>query len=292
MIVGLILGVQNPLHPIEDVLRHVLDWLHLSGGFTWAWSIVVLTLIVRILLVPLTVKQIHSMQNLQRHAPQMKELQRKYKTDKKRQQEELMKFYKENNINPAASCLPMLAQLPVFFALYWVLRGFSKHPPCPGHEATPNFCVAKGDFSWLHGFVPNIAAHVNAHWSGYVLLVVYIGSQLASTFLMSSTMDKTQRMLFLFMPIAFVFFLLNFPTGLLVYWVTTNLWTVGQGLITRRLMPKPQPPAKRSSRTPAGGGTSDDDGPAETGAETAPAPADPLAPPRRVRRKKKGKARQ
>jgi YidC/Oxa1 family membrane protein insertase len=285
-----IFGVQNPLHPIEDVLRHVLDWLHLSGGFTWAWSIVVLTLIVRILLVPLTVKQIHSMQNLQLHAPQMKELQRKYKADKKRQQEELMKFYKENNINPAASCLPMLAQLPVFFALYWVLRGFSKHPPCPGHEATPNFCVAKGDFSWLHGFVPNIAAHVNAHWSGYVLLVIYIGSQLASTFLMSSTMDKTQRMLFLFMPIAFVFFLLNFPTGLLVYWVTTNLWTVGQGLITRRLMPKPQPPAKRSSRTPAGGDTPAGDGSAETA--PPPAPADPLAPPRRVRRKKKGKARQ
>jgi YidC/Oxa1 family membrane protein insertase len=123
-----------------------------------------------------------------------------------------------------------------------------------------------------------------------VLLAVYIGSQLASTFLMSSTMDKTQRTLFLVMPIAFVFFLLNFPTGLLIYWVTTNLWTMGQGLITRRLMPKPQPPAKRSSRTPAGGGTTDDDVAADTAA--APAPSAPPAPPRRVRRKKKGKARQ
>jgi len=288
--IALLLASSNPLHPLEELLRHVLDWLHLNAGFTWAWSIVVLTLIVRILLVPLTVKQIHSMQNLQLHAPQMKEIQKKYKGDKQKQNEELMKFYRENNINPAASCLPMVAQLPVFFALYLVLRGFSKHPPCPGHELHPEICVAKGDFSWLHDFVPNIAAHVNAHWSGYVLLAVYVGSQLASTFLMSATMDKTQRTLFLVMPVGFVFFLLNFPTGLLVYWVTTNLWTVGQGLITRRLMPKPQPSPKRSSRTPAGGGTTDEDGATDAAAVPAPAAA-PQAPPRRVRRKKKGKAR-
>src|SRR5512132_4583788 len=91
------------LTPIEDALRHVLNWLHDSVGLTWAWSIVGLTVIVRMLLVPLTVRQIHSMQNLQRHAPQMKEIQRKYKADKKRQQEELMKFYRENNINRATT---------------------------------------------------------------------------------------------------------------------------------------------------------------------------------------------
>ncbi|HUK95397.1 MAG TPA: YidC/Oxa1 family membrane protein insertase [Gaiellaceae bacterium] len=287
-----LLASTNPLRPLEDILRHVLDWLHLNAGFTWAWSIVALTLIVRMLLVPLTVKQIHSMQNLQLHAPQMKEIQKKYKADKKRQQEELMKFYRENNINPAASCLPMLAQLPIFFALYLVLRGFSKHPPCPGHELHPQTCVANGDFAWLHGWVPNIAAPVSSHWSGYVLLVLYVASQLASTFLMSSTMDKTQRTLFLVMPIGFVFFLLSFPTGLAIYWVTTNLWTVGQGLITRRMMPKPQPPPKRSSRTAPREATSED-GKGEAVEEAAPeaAPTAPAAPPRRVRRKKKGKAR-
>jgi YidC/Oxa1 family membrane protein insertase len=289
--IALLLASANPLRPLEDILRHVLDWLHLNAGFTWAWSIVALTLIVRMLLVPLTVKQIHSMQNLQAHQPQMKELQRKYKDDKQRRNEELMKFYKENNINPAASCLPMVAQLPVFFALYLVLRKFARHPPCPGHELHPQTCVANGDFSWLHGFVPNIAAHVNAHWSGYVLLVVYIGSQLASTFLMSSTMDKSQRTLFLVMPLVFVFFLLNFPTGLLIYWVTTNLWTVGQGLITRRLMPKPQPPQRRTSRTPPRDEVPEDGaGAAADGDAPTSAPTKPAAPPRRVRRKK-GKAR-
>ena len=143
--------------------------------------------------------------------------------------------------------------------------------------------------------MPNIAAHVNAHWSGYVLLVVYVGSQLASTFLMSSTMDKTQRTIFLVMPVGFVFFLLNFPTGLLIYWVTTNLWTVGQGLITRRLVPKPQPPERRSSRTPPKDEAppQDADPEADGAGDTAPVtpPTAPPGPPKRVRRKKKGKAR-
>jgi YidC/Oxa1 family membrane protein insertase len=281
MILGalqLILG--SPLTPLEDLLRHVLDWLHGSVGLTWAWSIVGLTVIVRLLLVPLTVRQIHSMQNLQRHAPQMKEIQKKYKADKKRQQEELMKFYRENNINPAASCLPLVAQFPVFIALYLVLRQFSKHPP--GGEAA----VAAGDFSWLHNFVPDITAHANAHWSGYVLLAIYVVSQLVSTYLMSTTMERSQRILMMVLPLVFVTFLLNFPVGLVIYWVTTNLWTVGQGLITRRLMPRPQSPERRTSRTPP-----KEVAPAPAVApEPAPAPAAP-AQPRRVKRKKKRKAR-
>jgi len=262
------------LSPLEDLLRNILDWFHGTVGFSWAWSIVALTVMVRVLLVPLTVKQIHSMQNLQRHAPQMKELQKKYKTDKKRQQEELMKFYRENNINPAASCLPLVAQFPVFIALYLVLRHFSKHPP-------------SGDLSWLHGLVPNIAAHASAYWSGYLLLAIYVVSQLASTMLMSTTMDKTQRTMLMVLPIGFVFFLINFPVGLVIYWVTTNLWTVGQGLITRRLMPKAQPPARRSSRAPPR-----EEEPVEAEEPvTAPAPAVAPSQPRRVKRKKKRKAR-
>jgi YidC/Oxa1 family membrane protein insertase len=271
-VIALILA--SPLSPLENLLRHVLDWLHGSIGLSWAWSIVALTVMVRLLLVPLTVRQIHSMQNLQRHAPQMKELQKKYKTDKKRQQEELMKFYRENNINPAASCLPLLAQFPVFISLYLVLRHFAKHPP-------------PGDLSWMHNFVPNIAAHASAHWSGFVLLAIYVVSQLLSTLLMATTMDKTQRTMLLVLPVGFVFFLLNFPTGLVLYWVTTNLWTVGQGLITRRLMPKPQPPPKRTSRTPAREEAPEppEDGAGEPAA--VPAPAVAPGPPKRVRRKKK-----
>jgi YidC/Oxa1 family membrane protein insertase len=269
----------SPLTPLEHAMRSVLDWFHTTLGLSWAWSIVATTVVVRMLLVPLTVRQIHSMQNLQRFAPQMKEIQRKYKADKQKQNEELMKFYRENNINPAASCLPMLLQFPVFIALYYALRHFNQHPP--GGTAA----VAHGDFGWLH-FVPNITVHTTSFWGGYVLLVVYVASQMASTLYMSATADKMQRTLFMLMPLVFVFVIARFPAGLVLYWVTTNLWTVGQGLITRRLIPKTPLPSlgggRRSSRTP----------PKEV--EPPPEPdqkpqqrQSASAPPRKVRRKKR-----
>ena len=263
---------------LEHLARHVLDWIHTTFGLTWAWSIVALTVIVRMLLVPLTVKQIHSMQNLQRFAPQMKEIQKKYKNDKQKQNEELMKFYRENNINPAASCLPMLAQLPVFLALYYSLKHFSREPASK-HP---------GSLGFLH-FIPSIAAHTTTHWGGFVLLVVYVGSQLASSYYMSASADKMQRTLLMVMPVVFVFVIARFPAGLVLYWVTTNLWTVGQGLITRRLIPKPAAPEKRTSRTPP---RDDGDG-GGNGAAPEPAgrpPSQPqraAGPPRKVRRKKK-----
>jgi YidC/Oxa1 family membrane protein insertase len=265
----------NPLHPLEHAMRGVLDWFHTTLHLPWAWAIVATTVVVRMILVPLTVRQIHSMQNLQRFAPQMKEIQKKYKGDKQKQNEELMKFYRENNINPAASCLPMLLQFPVFIALYYALRGFanepaSKHP---------------GSLSWLH-FVPSIAAHTTSFWGGYILLVVYVASQMASTLYMSATVDKMQRRLFMIMPLVFVFVIARFPAGLVLYWMTTNLWTVGQGLITRRLIPKTPAPAvqRRSSRTPP------KEAP-EPPPEEPEAPQQqqqrPSGPPRKVRRKKR-----
>ena len=264
----------SPLSPLENVLRALLDWLHGTVGLTWAWSIVGVTVIVRMAMVPLTVRQIHSMQSMQRHMPEMKAIQQKYKQDKKRQQEELMRFYRENNINPAASCLPLLVQLPVFIALYLVLRHFARSHP-------------GGSLSWLH-FVPDITAHASAHWSGYVLLAVYAASQVASTYFMSATMDKTQRTLMMLLPLFFITFLLRFPVGLVVYWVTTNLWTVGQGLITRRLVPKtPVGASKRTSRMPP----RDDGRRAEAEPEQAPAQAQTQQQRqpqvRRVKRKKK-----
>ncbi|HEY4413268.1 MAG TPA: YidC/Oxa1 family membrane protein insertase [Gaiellaceae bacterium] len=263
------------LGQLETVMRHVLNWFHGTLHLPWAWAIVATTVVVRMLLVPLTVKQIHSMQSLQRHAPQMKEIQKKYKGDKAKQNEELMKFYRENNINPAASCLPMLFQLPVFISLYYSLKHFAKSPP-------------SGNLSFLH-FVPNIAAHTTSFWGGYILLVVYVVSQMVSTLYMSATADKMQRTLFMLMPLVFVFVIARFPAGLVLYWVTTNLWTVGQGLITKRLMPKTPPPDlfKRTSRTPPKDDGNGGNGakPASTEAPKAAAPR-PAGQPRKVRRKK------
>jgi YidC/Oxa1 family membrane protein insertase len=264
------------LQQLESVMSWALTHLHDVIG-SWAWSIVALTIIVRILLVPLTVRQIHSMQNLQMHAPEMKAIQQKWKHDRQRQNEELMKFYRENNINPAASCLPLLAQLPIFIGLFYTLRNFAKHPP-------------PGDLSWLH-FLPSIAENVSSHWSGWVLIVVYVTSQFASTYFMSGTMQKSQRYLMMALPFFFIPFIIHFPAGLVLYWMTTNLWTVGQGLITRRLIPKiaaPEPGPKRSSRTPPKTATADGDPSAEAPAP-AVAPKQSSGQPRRVKRKKKAR---
>ena len=170
---------RQPPRPDQNVLIHVIDWLgpHGAIGLPWAWAIVGLTVMVRMLLVPLTVKQIHSMQNLQRHAPEMKEIQRKYKQDKQKMNEELMRFYKENRINPAASCLPIVLQIPIFLSLYFVLKHF-----------TDNVDYVKGDnLEWL-GLV-NILDPANVGW-GVLLIVIYLGSQLASTYFMSATVDQ------------------------------------------------------------------------------------------------------
>jgi YidC/Oxa1 family membrane protein insertase len=267
--------VLSILTPLENALRWLLERFHYDVGLPWAWCIVATTIVVRICLVPLTVKQIHSMQAIQRHAPEMKELQRKYKGDRQKLNEEMMKFYRENHINPAASCLPLLAQLPVFFALFFVLRDFSKHPP-------------SGSLSWLN-IVPSIADKATSHWSGYLLLAIYAGSQILSTWFMSTTMDKTQRYIMLFVPLLFIGVVAHFPAGLILYWVTTNLWTVGQGLVTRRLVPRTPaatavPAPKRRSRTaPAA--------PPAKPPEPAPAPKPKSQQPRRVKRNRGGARR-
>ena len=124
------------LSPLENILTDVLVWLHDTVGLTWAWSIVALTVIVRVLLVPVAIRQIHSMQSLQIHAPEMKAIQQRYKHDRQKQSEELMKFYKENKINPYASCLPIVFQIPIFIGLFFVLRDFEEEIFSRGSAAT------------------------------------------------------------------------------------------------------------------------------------------------------------
>ena len=269
------IGAFNPLKPIEDLLTSLLEWFHATVGLTWAWSIVALVVLVRLVLVPITVRQIHSMQNLQAHAPEMKEIQQRYKHDKQRQNEELMKFYRENKINPAASCLPIVLQIPIFISLFYVLRDFEE-------EIFPQYPDSSLEFLGL----VNITEPTIDGW-GPVLLVVYVISQLTSSYYMSTSMQKAQRILLLVLPIVFIPFILNFPAGLMVYWLTTNLWTTGQGVVTRKLMPKPDLSAaqKRSSRTPP----KEEPPPKQKAGAGADGAAPVVAgPPRRVKRKRSG----
>jgi YidC/Oxa1 family membrane protein insertase len=278
-----VIPLASILTPLENILTSVLEWFHGTAGLSWAWSIVALTVVVRLLLLPLTVKQIHSMQNLQMHAPEMKEIQQRWKHDKQRQNEELMKFYKENKVNPAASCLPMVAQIPVFIALFYTLKDFER-------EIFPKYPGSSLDFVGL----VDITQKVSTGW-GPLLLVIYVASQLTSTYLMSQTVQqKAQRYLMMALPIIFLPFMLRFPAGLLIYWVTSNLWTTGQGVITRRLMPKPDLSAdKKTSRTPpkdppAPAKSANGGGKPKAVPQTASPSGGTAGPPRRVKRKRSG----
>lgn len=240
----------NPLTPLEDGLRWVLDRLHENVGLTYGWSIIVLTLVVRAALLPLVIKQYRSLRQMQIIAPQLKEVQRKYKDDRRKQQEEVMKLYQENNANPFASCLPMLAQLPVFFALYYVLRNFSR-------DAADGTDLG---FLWI---VDDITKNLSD--LGVVALVIGLGvyglSQLLSTELsFEPHTPATQRRIMRLLPIPIVLTALQFPfpAGLGIYWVTTNLWTAGQMLIIKHIIglhiahnPDQIPGGPKSSRTPA-----------------------------------------
>ncbi|MCW2951191.1 MAG: rane protein insertase, YidC/Oxa1 family [Conexibacter sp.] len=249
----------NILQPLIDVCDSILVFFHDKVGVGWGLSIIFLTITVRLVLLPLTLRQVRSMQRLQVLAPEIRSIQAKYKDDKQRQQQEMMKFYKENKVNPLASCFPLLFQLPFFISLYYMLRTDLRIDIC-GQQAVACGDVAghtdSGQFLFIHD-ITNRATGVTL----VVLVILYVGSQLGSGLLSSATMDRNQRMIMLGLPIVFVFFVINFPAGLMVYWITTNCWTIVQQLIVRRTVGPVRPVAAMAgapgtSASSGGGGLS------------------------------------
>jgi len=260
----------NILQPLIDVFESVLVFFHDHAGFSWGLSIIALTIVVRAALVPLTLKQIKSMQAMQRLAPEIKALQEKFKDDKQRLQQETMKFYQEKKVNPFASCLPLALQMPVFISLFYMLRKDLRHDICPAINPPdiPNPKPCGSTPASQFWFIPDITAPATGSVL-FVLIAMYVGSQLLSGIFMSTTADRNQRFIMLALPFFFVPFIRNFPAGLLVYWITTNLWTVGQGVVVRRLSP---PPPRPATATTGGGFLS---GLSRAAApERRPAPAD------------------
>ena len=294
-----------PVQFIVDVLEPILVFIHDTLGVGWGTSIVLLTVVVRAAMAPLTVKQFKSMRAMASVAPELKKLQAKHKDDKQKQQQEIMKFYSENKINPFASCLPLLAQFPFFIGLYYLLQGPLRRHICgdvPGVVVGADGKLpACGDIANPTGaeqflFVPDLTAGATG-WVLATLMILYVGSQLLSTLLTPSTPDRNQQMLMYGLPLVFAIFILlyEFPAGLLVYWITTNLWTVGQGYLLRKKLGPIMPP-----KPPDGGGDGEEKetlfskltGGALSPKTPAPAPAAaakraPSGPPPRSPRKKK-----
>jgi YidC/Oxa1 family membrane protein insertase len=225
----------NVLQPLIDFFGAILEFFHNNAGFGWGASIVALTVVVRAALLPLTLKQFKSMQAMVKFQPEIKRLQERYKGDRERLNQEMMKFYRENKVNPFASCLPLLAQLPVFLALFYLLQDDLRVDICPDVNppgtGDPQPCGSGGAAEFL--FIPDLTDKATGGVL-VTLIVLYVGSQLLSTVLMSTATDRTQRMIFLALPFVFVIFIINFPAGLLVYWITTNFWTIVQQMIVRK----------------------------------------------------------
>jgi len=204
------------LSPIQNVLEYIIVFLYQNVIANYGVVIILLTLIVRLVLTPLTISQTRSMAKMQKMQPQIKELQKQYKDDKQRLQQETMEFYRKNNVNPLAGCLPLLLQMPVFFALFGALRFPSERVT----DVVDNF-----NFLWLN---------LNERDPYYILVVLMVATMFLSTKM--STTDPKQSKIMYIMPVVFGFISWQFPAGILVYWVTTNIWSIGQQYVVNRIV--------------------------------------------------------
>ena len=198
-------------------------------------AIILLTIAVRLILLPLSIKQIRSMRALQELQPQMKEIQEKYKNDRERMQREMMSFYQEHGINPLASCWPLLLQLPVFLSLFYLLQGDS-------FQADVMASPPEG-FLFVESLIekPGGAELV-------ILIALFIVTQLAAGLVMASKVEGPQRYIMFVLPIVIAPFIITQPAGLAVYWITTNVWTIGQQFVVKRLAPPPEPPSEEEQK--------------------------------------------
>jgi YidC/Oxa1 family membrane protein insertase len=296
--------IANVLQPLIDVFDAILVFFHDQAKLSWGTSIIALTVVVRLAILPLAIRQFHSMQGLQQLAPEMKKLQEKYRDDKQRLNQEMMKLYQEHKVNPFGSCLPLVLQMPVFIALFYMLRADLRADICQ-QTAKPCGEILSGSAGWF--FIPDITDKATGGVL-VTLLVLYVISQLLSSVLMSVTADRNQRLLIIALPFVFVPFILGFPAGLLLYWITTNLWTMVQQTIIRKragmpvgIRSQPAPTVmstvaqEKPARARGGGGKGaaaegDARRAGKDAAEAEPAAARPrrqAAPPPPPRRKKK-----
>jgi YidC/Oxa1 family membrane protein insertase len=230
-----------------------------AGGASWALSIIGLTLVVRACLIPLFVKQIKASRNMQLIQPKVKELQKKYGHDRERLAQETMKLYKDSGTNPFASCLPIIMQMPIFFALFRLIDQASKHGTPHGFltsETAQQFGDAK-----LFGVVPLSASFTNSQGllSVQIIAACLVVAMTATTFttqrqLMAKNMPadaltgpyaQQQKMLLYVLPVVFAVGGIAFPIGVLLYWTTSNLWTMGQQFYVIRNNPAPGTEAER-----------------------------------------------
>ena len=211
---------QNLFSPVVNVLGTALLYFHQTLGAPWWLSIVMLTVIVRSLLFPLTVKQVKSMRAMQDLKPEMDKVRAQYRDNVQKQREEMAKVYQERGVNPLGGCLPILVQMPIFIGIFYVIRQFGG---TPGRTAPQYPSFTEGGILWFQDL-----SHADPT---YLLPIISAVTMLAAMEITSKNIDPQQRWLMRLLPIGFTAFLLSFPAGLFVYWITSNLVTLIQNYV-------------------------------------------------------------
>ena len=210
------------LRPLIDAEEWLLEALH-RIGLGWGLAIVALTVIVRLALVPVVVRQIRAAREFARHVPEIRRLQKRHGKDRGQLQRELTAYYREHGINPLRALVPALVQIPVVISLYYVMRSDVRNG-------------LFGDSGFL--FIPHLADHPHGRVL-VVLIVAYVAAQLAGSLIATRTVSGGHRWLVLTMPFLFATVVPSAPAGLAVYWVTTGMWSLGQQVVVWRLAPAP-----------------------------------------------------
>jgi YidC/Oxa1 family membrane protein insertase len=224
----------NLFSPIVDVLGVVLLYFHNALGAPWWLSIALLTVVVRTLLFPLTVKQVKSMRAMQDLRPEMEKIRAQYRDNRQKQQEEIMKLYQERKVNPLGGCLPILVQMPVFIGIFYVIREFGGYS-LGGRTIPPQYpSFQEGGLMWFQNL--SVADPL------YILPILSALTMLAATEITAKNIDPQQRWLMRLLPIGITVFLFNFPAGLFVYWITSNLVTLVQNYVIYHHGPGRRPP--------------------------------------------------
>lgn len=215
-----------------ELTNKVLVFFHDDVGLAWGGAIIALTFLIRLVILPLSVKQIRSMRAMSSLQPQLKEIQERYKDDRERLQREMMRVYQENGVNPFASCLPLLLQLPFFLAILYTLRSTS---------FKTDLHAGGGDPGWW--FIP--ALDVKATGGVLItLLILYVGTQLIAGLIMTgANATRQQRMISLGLPLLFAPIIIGFPAGVVLYWIASNVWTMGQQAVVKIFFPPEEPPS-------------------------------------------------
>jgi YidC/Oxa1 family membrane protein insertase len=221
--------------PIVNVLGQVLLYFHEGPlGAPWWLSIALLTVVLRSILFPLTIKQVKNMRAMQDLRPEMERIRAQYSNNRQKQQEEIMKLYQERKVNPLGGCLPILVQMPVFIGIFYVIRQFGGYTvggrTVPPTEPT----FHDGGILWFQ----NLSAPDPIH----LLPIISALTMLAATEITAKNIDPQQRWLMRLLPIGITIFLFNFPAGLFVYWITSNLVTLVQNYVIYHHGPGRRPP--------------------------------------------------